>query len=102
MAAHFARPRSFNALASHLRELRHAGDPVFFIGNYDCDVAFYAQLRNSVTVVDPRSAAELTRDSWERERVDAAPFVPATSATRLHRSGEVAPWRVTLAAELGL
>ncbi len=89
--AHFYQPKSLAALALRLQAGRATGEPVVFIGNYHYDLPFYAQLDAPVFVVDRWAPAELAKDSWRRELVDAEHFAPAPSQHRLLRFDELDP-----------
>jgi hypothetical protein len=58
---------------------------VIYLDNYDYDVAFYAHLDVPITVVDAWLPAEVAKDSWRRELLDAERFASADSPQRLLR-----------------
>ena len=89
VAAHYYQPKSMQALAARLQASRHPGDAVIFVGGYYFDLPFYAGLTAPVMVVDAWSPAELAKDSWRRELVDAAGFAPAGAPRRLLQPDEL-------------
>jgi hypothetical protein len=89
VALHFHQSKSRQALAENLQASRRAGEPVVFVGHYYYDVTFYARLDEPVTVVDPWLPAEVAKDSWRRELVDASRFAPPGSSRRLLRPDEL-------------
>jgi hypothetical protein len=88
--AHFYQPKSLRTLAMQLQSARLPGEPVFFLGNYYYDVAFYARLDAPVQVVDAWRPEEIAKDSWRRELVDAERFRAASPTHRL-RPDALAP-----------
>ena len=91
VAAHFLQPKSLKALAENLRTSRKPGEPVIFLDNFHYDVTFYARLGAPVSVVDPWLPAEVAKDSWRRELVDAARLARAGSERRLLLPDELGP-----------
>lgn len=89
VALHFYQPKSRQALAENLYASRQPGEPVVFVDHYYYDVMFYARLDEPVTVVDAWLPAELAKDSWRSELVDASRFAPAGSSRRLLRPEEL-------------
>jgi 4-amino-4-deoxy-L-arabinose transferase-like glycosyltransferase len=87
---HFYQPKSLAALAARLQADRAAAEPVVFLGNYYYDLPFYARLDAPVLVADRWAPAEVAKDSWRRELVDAEGFAPA-SARHLVGFDELAP-----------
>ncbi len=81
--AHYHQPKSHEAIATALRTLKQPGEPVFFLDNYYYDVTFYARLEAPASVVDNWSPAEVAKDSWRRELVDAQRFAGSQAAHRL-------------------
>ena len=109
---HFYQPKSHQALAENLLASRQAREPVVFIDHYYYDVMFYARLDEPVTVVDRWLPAEVAKDSWRRELVDATHFAPAASSRRLlhpdeldallcrnHASWVIGPWPAATGSE---
>ena len=76
--------RDNTALARTLLELRGAGEPVVFAGEYFFDLPLHARLQEPVPVTgrwtDPKIAE---RDNWRRELAEAAPFAPELAARLL-------------------
>ena len=91
LAAHFYQPKSREALALQLKSFRLPDEPVFFVGEYYYDVAFYARLTAPVVVVDAWRAAAVAQDSWRRELTDAERFAGSHAPRRLLRPDEFAP-----------
>ena len=89
--AHFTQPKSHQAIAEVLRVVKRPAEPVFFLDNLYYDVSFYARLDAPVSVVDPWLPAEVAKDSWRRELVDASRFAPAGSRRLLLTPAELAP-----------
>ena len=84
-------PKSRAALAETLRASKQPGELVVFLDNFYYDVMFYARLDAPVSVVDPWLPAEVAKDSWRRELVDAAHLAPANARRRLLVPTELAP-----------
>ncbi|MEP7295422.1 MAG: glycosyltransferase family 39 protein [Burkholderiales bacterium] len=91
VAAHYGQPKSRQVLAETLGNLRQRGEPVFFLDNFYYDVMFYARIDAPVAVVDAWLPAEVAKDSWRRELVDAQHMAPASSQRRLLQTSELAP-----------
>ena len=89
VALHYHQPKSNRALAAILRASRQADEPVVFVANYYYDLKFYARLDEPVTVVDSWLPAEVAKDSWRRELVDASRFAGVESSRRLIQPGEL-------------
>ena len=61
-----------------LKQQRHAGEPVYMVGQYLYDLPFYAGLEQPVFVVNDWNRPGIAkRDDWRRELVDAGAFNPA-------------------------
>ena len=88
---HFYQPKSLAGLAARLQAGRAAGEPVVFLGSYYYDLPFYAQLDAPVFVADRWAPAELAKDSWRRELVDAERFASAPTPHQLLGFDELAP-----------
>jgi 4-amino-4-deoxy-L-arabinose transferase-like glycosyltransferase len=89
--AHFFQPKSNQALAERLGAMKQPGEPVFFLDNYYYDVMFYARLDAPVLVVDAWLPAEVAKDSWRRELVDAQQLAHAGAVRRLLQPAELVP-----------
>jgi hypothetical protein len=89
--AHFVQPKSHQAIAEVLHVVKRPAERVFFLDNLYYDVSFYARLDAPVSVVDPWLPAEVAKDSWRRELVDASRFAPAGSPRLLLTPAELAP-----------
>lgn len=91
VSAHFFQPKSRQVLAETLRSSMQLGEPVIFLDNFYYDVLFYARLATPVSIVDRWPPAEVAKDSWRRELVDAERFATTDSVRRLLRPEELEP-----------
>ena len=87
---HFTQPKSQAEVSAHLRAERRTGEPVVFVGNDYVDVPFLARLESPVFVLDAWSPAEVAKDSWRRELVDAERFGRPGRRRRLLHPDELA------------
>ncbi len=82
-------PKSSKALGQALRAQRLPAQPVWLLGVYPFDLAFYAGLEIPARVVDHWDDPALTqRDNWHKELADAQRFAPAGSARILVQERE--------------
>lgn len=70
---------------------RQAGEPVYMVGGYLYDTAFYAHLPAPIPVVGDWKPEE--RDNWRKELLDAGEFDPSKAESILVKP---APWRAML------
>ena len=74
-------PKSSRALGQTIREQRLPGQPVWLLGVYPFDLAFYAGLESPMPVVDRWADPGIARhDNWRKELADAQRFAPLGSS----------------------
>ncbi len=81
-------PKSTRPLGLVLAQEMRPGDRIAYLQNYPFDLAFYADLRRPVIVVEDWADTQLlSRDSWRKELLDAAKFKPELGREVLWQKG---------------
>ncbi|MFY7863803.1 glycosyltransferase family 39 protein [Roseateles sp.] len=86
----YQQPKSTKPLGQVLQKEMKAGDRIAYLQNYPFDLAFYADLRRPIIVVEDWADTQLLRrDSWRKELLDASKFSPDRGREVLWQKGKV-------------